>query len=333
VRRAVILAALAVLVGFLAVPAAATEATVADEPVVWGVGDLCDSLGACTKVADLIRADASTDAVALAGDLAYDNGSKADFARFDTLFGSRQFASGATLKSKSYPSPGNHEYRNHASACPHYFTYFGAAVGECRGVSWKSRLLPLGATTGTAGAWRVLSLNSNYAAEPTTSCNTWCKAGGPSTRYAWGLSVTQANAQRTWLADQCRSADNANQGAIVVFHHPALADGSYRPGTRLGRDLFSVAAANGCEIAIVGHDHLYERFSPRNASGAVSSTGLTQFLVGTGGHSPNSAAANNAVDQYVGAGALRLVLTSTGAEFQFKNTAGVIQDSGTVPLN
>ena len=249
----------------------ASQASGTSDPVVWAVGDLCDAGGGCADVADLITADAETDAVALAGDLAYDNGSRADFASFDTFFGSRTFPSGVTIKARSLVSPGNHEYRDGAitDPCPYYFTYVGVAkAGTCTGTlstgdqPWKLRLYPSGSSGTTAGAWRILNLDSNYAAEPTTSCNAWCKAGGGSTRYPWGLTAAQASSQRSWLASQCRAADANDQGAIVVVHHPAFTDGSYAPGTRLGRDLFSVAAANGCEIVLVGHDHLYERSRP-----------------------------------------------------------------------
>ena len=322
---------------------AASQAAPTPYPVVWAVGDLCDAGGRCADVADLIAADSQTDAVLLAGDLAYNDGSRSDFARFHTLFGSKTFADGVTLKARSLVVPGNHEYRDGAvtSPCPYYFVYAGAAkAGSCTGTlaygdqPWKTRLYPAGASAGTPGAWRILTLNSNYAAEPASAaCNAWCSAGGTSTKYSFGLTAAQASSQRSWLASQCRTADANDQGAIVVVHHPALTDGSYRPGTRLGRDLFSVAAANGCEMVMVGHDHLYERFSPRNATGAPSATGTTQFLVGTGGHSPNAAAVNTAVKQWVGAGALRLVLTPTAAEFQFRSVAGAVVDQGTVPLN
>jgi len=337
-----LLAALSSFAAAISLTASSEAATPSGDPVVWAVGDLCDSVGRCAAVADLITADAQTDGVLLAGDLAYDNGSKADFARYDRLFGSKTFADGATLNARSVFSPGNHEYRDGAitSPCPHYFAYVGLAKGgSCTGTlangnqPWKMRLFPADATSRTPGAWRILTMNTNYASEPSsTSCAAWCRAGGTSTRYSWGLTAAQAASQRSWLASQCSAADSNKQGAIVVLHHPALTDGSYRPGTRLGRDLFATAAANGCEIVVVGHDHLYERFAPRNASGVVSATGTTQFLVGTGGHSPNAGVTKTALKQWVGAGALRLVLTSTSADFQFKSVAGAVIDQGTVPI-
>ncbi len=305
------------------------------DPVVWAVGDLCDSLGACQGVGDLITSDGTTDGVALAGDLAYDNGSPADFKRFDTLFGSQRFPDGQTIRQKSYPVAGNHEQRDPSQPCPYYYTYFGATLaGTCDTPSWKARTLP---ASGGPGSWRVITLNTNYAAEPTSSCNAWCGAGKVSTRYSSGLTVTEQAKQREFLRTQCRGAQANGQGAIVVYHHPALADGSYTPGTRLGRDLFTVAAANGCEIVLVGHDHLYERFSPRGPSGAPTVKGTTQFLVGTGGHSPNGTnGRNTAVDQWVPptgeGGALRMVLTPVGAKFEMRTTLGTTVDSGTVPI-
>src|SRR3712207_6107124 len=110
-RLALFLAAAATLTtAFVDAPSQASTPT--GDPVVWGVGDLCDSAGGCADVARLITQDAQTDAVLLAGDLAYDNGTRADFARFDSLFGSKTFADGVTLKYRSLFTPGNHEYRN-----------------------------------------------------------------------------------------------------------------------------------------------------------------------------------------------------------------------------
>src|SRR3712207_8297863 len=44
---------------------------------------------------------------------------------------------------------------------------------------------------------------------------------------------------------------------------------------------------------VVGHDHLYERFTPRNASGAASASGATELMVGTGGQDRKSTRLNS----------------------------------------
>jgi acid phosphatase type 7 len=37
------------------------------------------------------------------------------------------------------------------------------------------------------------------------------------------------------------------------------------------------------DVALVGHDHLYERFAPQDHSGAAEPYSIRQFVVGTGG--------------------------------------------------
>jgi hypothetical protein len=50
------------------------------------------------------------------------------------------------------------------------------------------------------------------------------------------------------------------------------------------REAFRLLAANGAEIVINGHDHVYERFALQDQDGRRTTTaGVRQFTVGTGG--------------------------------------------------
>lgn len=81
--------------------------------------------------------------VILAGDLAYYQGSMADFLRcFDPLWG--------RFRPRWRPAPGNHEYDTAGAAG--YFQYFGEAAGQ-------------GYYSFRAGDWHVLMLNSNLRAD------------------------------------------------------------------------------------------------------------------------------------------------------------------------
>jgi hypothetical protein len=46
-----------------------------------------------------------------------------------------------------------------------------------------------------------------------------------------------------------------------------------------------VLYAQGVDVALSGHDHLYERFAPQNPNGVAAADGVRQFVVGTGGRS------------------------------------------------
>lgn len=105
--------------------------------------------------------------VLLAGDIAYFQGTAADFRDcFEPFWG--------LFRPRWHPVPGNHEYES-PGAAP-YFTYFGAAAGPA-GRGYYSF---------NAGDWLILMLNSNDAHVPTTK-------GSPQ----WEFVRAALEAQRT----------------------------------------------------------------------------------------------------------------------------------------
>jgi acid phosphatase type 7 len=65
------------------------------------------------------------------------------------------------------------------------------------------------------------------------------------------------------------------------------------------------------DVALVGHDHLYERFALQDHSGAADPNGIRQFVVGTGGralYSFNSPVANSEGRDNNAHGVLKLTL-------------------------
>ncbi len=105
------------------------------------VGDVgwCGSPGVAQTAA---LVDKSEGDLLLLGDLAYPNGTTADFQRcYDPDYG--------RFKGRSRPGPGNHEYD--VANGDAYYTYFGAAAGPNR----------LGYYAYRSGSWQVLVLNSS----------------------------------------------------------------------------------------------------------------------------------------------------------------------------
>jgi hypothetical protein len=90
------------------------------------------------------------------------------------------------------------------------------------------------------------------------------------------------------------------------------------------------------DIVITGHEHNYQRWTPMDADGNPSPTGVTQFVVGTGGHELINYSRTDprliATEQDI-AGALKLELREGEAEYSFIDTAGTVLDTGTVPCN
>jgi len=102
--------------------------------------------------------------VLLAGDIAYFQGTAADFRDcFNPFWG--------VFRPRWHPVPGNHEYES-PNAAP-YFDYFGAAAGPAG----------LGYYSFTAGEWQILMLNSNVPAT----------RGSPQ----WEFARTELERQRT----------------------------------------------------------------------------------------------------------------------------------------
>lgn len=120
---------------------AQTSGARTEAAVIAGAGDIadCADLSGAEATARLLEKISGT--VFAAGDLAYPDGSKKDFANcYDKTWG--------RVKSRTRPAPGNHEF--HSSGATPYFEYFGEAAGDPRNGYYSYEL----------GAWHVIVLNS-----------------------------------------------------------------------------------------------------------------------------------------------------------------------------
>jgi hypothetical protein len=101
-------------------------------------------------------------------------------------------------------------------------------------------------------------------------------------------------------------------------------------------DIWRLLADSGVDLVLTGHDHSYQRWLPLDRNGNPAADGVTQFVVGTGGHAiqrfirTDSRLVVGADSPPDGYGALRLDLQGTGAAFRFENIQGTIMDSGSV---
>jgi hypothetical protein len=139
--------------------------------------------------------------------------------------------------------------------------------------------------------------------------------------------------QYEWLAQDL----NANTAVctLVYFHHPVYNVGPEGDTSRLN-DIWSLLAQHGVDIVLTGHDHNYQRWEPLDENGNPSPTGISQFVVGSGGHGIQQFIRTD--DRLVigfdtppnAFGALRLELNQDGAAYQFVNIQGVTLDSGSV---
>ena len=224
------------------------------------------------------------------GDLAYPSGSVNDFAAcYEPTWG--------RVKSRTRPAPGNHDYETQQAAP--YYAYFGENAGPSG----------LGYYSYRAGAWLVLSLNSNIPAGP------------DSPQAAWVRTTLAANPTACTLA---------------YWHHPLFSSGP-NGDTAVMRDIWSILQQGGADVVITAHDHLYERFAPQDAGGrADPRRGLREFVVGTGGahlYSPKAIRPNSEVISSTH-GVLKLTLKAETYDWQFVPVPGKsFTDSGSAQCN
>lgn len=201
------------------------------------------------------------------------------------------------FKARTFPTPGNHEYNDPGAAG--YRKWWGN-IATPQGTTWHAT---------TLGGWRLIALDSNCGSVG------GCGASSP---------------QGRWLAAQLK---NAPKCTLAIWHHPRRSSGPHGDNAAV-QPLWSALAKARAEMVLVGHDHDYERFAAMDPSAHPASSGMREFVVGTGGKTfyPLGARRPGSVASVQGmAGVLRLSLRTVGYGWQFVTTDGVVRDSGSAP--
>jgi chitodextrinase len=300
--------ALVVLLLALSWPAAAGAA----DPVIAAAGDIaCDptsssfnnGLGTTSSCRQKYTSDLLVNqglsAVLPIGDIQYEcAGLSAFMQAYDPTWG--------RVKSITHPAPGNHEYHpdggmgcDASGAAGGYFGYFGSAAGDPAKGYYSFNL----------GSWHLIALNSN--------CST--------------VSCSATSSQANWLRQDL--AANPRTCTLAFWHHPRFTSGVNAPGSTSVKPLYQALYDYDADVALVGHDHHYERFAPKDPDGNLnSSTGIREFVVGTGGrsfHPINTIQPGSEVRQNTNFGVLKLTLHPASYDWQFVPEAGkTFTDSG-----
>jgi Calcineurin-like phosphoesterase/PASTA domain len=186
----------------LGVFAGSATSSAASDPILLAAGDIaeCDKLGDEATAAILDANPEGT--VATLGDLAYPDGTAA---QFESCYG----PTWGRHKARTRPAVGNHEY--HTPGAAGYFDYMGAAAGE-PGKGYYSYDL---------GSWHVIVLNSNCNQVP-------CHAG--SAQEQWLLADLAANPVDCTLAyfhhPRFSSAQHGNDAGVSAFWTALYAAGA-----------------------------------------------------------------------------------------------------------
>ena len=195
------------------------------------------------------------------------------------------------LRSRIWAAPGNHDYVT--AGADGYFTYFGDRAGPGRRGYYSVR----------SGTWQVLMLNSV-------------------------IPMARNSAQFEWARQEIVA--NPSRCTMAVWHHPFDTSGPNGPNPNQ-RDLWEMLHGLNVDVVVSGHDHLYERHAPQDASGQPDpARGIRLFIVGTGG-APLYARARAATRSELllsTHGLLRLKLEPALYEWEFQDVNGVVLDRG-----
>jgi hypothetical protein len=195
------------------------------------------------------------------------------------------------FRSRLWASPGNHDYQT-ANATG-YFSYFGDRAGPDRNGYYAVR----------SATWKVLMLNSSVPHV----------RGTPQVEFV----------RQELIRDPARCT-------LAVMHYPFDSSGPNGPTPDL-RDLWEVMYDGGVDVVVAGHDHIYERHAPFDASQrADPAKGIRLFIAGTGGAGLYQRARGAARSEFFLStfGLLRLRLEPALYEWEFRDLSGAVRDSG-----
>jgi len=266
--------------GVVSQPSTAPDLATATTATVIAAGDIagCYSNYRDEATAKLVSGISGT--VLTLGDNAYPDGSTANFRCYDASWG--QF------KSRTRPSPGNHEY--HQSGAGPYYSYFGSRAGPS-GKGYYSFNL---------GSWHIISLNSERL---TSSQESWLKSDLAANRTKCTLAywhkplfTSGQHSPSTEMRPLFKILYDAGAEIVLSGHNHSYE--RFAPQTPGG----TASSTKGVVQFVVG------------TGGAT----ITDFR----STKPNSKA------RYKGHGALRLRLSSTGYSYSFIALSGSSKDSG-----
>jgi acid phosphatase type 7 len=265
-----------VAVDSAAEPDLATATTV----TVIAAGDIasCSSAYRDEATAKLVAGLSGT--VLTLGDNAYPDGTTANFRCYNASWGA--------FKSRTRPSPGNHEY--HTSGAAPYYAYFGSRAGPSGRGYYSFNL----------GSWHIISLNSEKLS---------------STQENWLRSDLAANRTKCTLAFWHKPLFTSGR------HAPTTA---MRPMFRILYDAGADIVLSGHNH---NYERFAPQTPSGNLSSSRGIVQFVAGTGGAGLYDFTSIQPNSKA-RYKGHGALRLRLSSTGYSYKFLSLSGSSRDSG-----
>jgi len=309
--------AVLLLAALLAVVARATEdiAAPAVQPATWnqlmGAGDIAPDPTA-PGTGDLATSNlllaADPRLVFTLGDNAYSWGT---LAQYESPAG--YGGSWGRLKDRTCATVGNHEYLDPAGPAAGFLAYF---ADNCPVRTVDHGPFP------TVYAYRCAPGSGWWCYVLDSQCRHPDGTGPPCTRFG---------AMLTWW--RYHMATHPTRCRLVMWHHPRWGSGNLTTDDPQVGWLWKVAAyGDRVSLVLNGHNHGYERFTSRTASGQPdrSFAGPRNLIVGTGGvnlipfgSAPPPGSRYRTAAHF---GVVRLTLTPKGWASQFETTGGQILD-------
>jgi hypothetical protein len=271
-------------------------------PKVAAAGDIvCEQTGTCLNRAmstsNLILGQGYTAALAL-GDNQYECGSLSSYNNFyDGTWG--------RLNSIVHPIPGDNDWVTTGGInCPTtpgdgYFDYYGA-----HGVQVGAR--GQGYYSFTVGSWKLIALNG--------VCTT--------------VSCSASSPMITFLRQQLQ---NSPQCTLIYSHVPRYSSAGAASLSKTAQ-IWDAALDFHADLILSGNAHVYNRFVPQDLNGNATATGVTQYIVGTGGKSSGTRKSNPPNEAFlddVNFGVLDLTLGDGAWSSKFRTTGGAVLDQHT----
>ncbi len=232
------------------------------DPVIAAAGDIaCDPAsgsfnggqGTSTNCRQRYTADGvkniNPEKVLMLGDAQYEKGYLSDFQKsYDPSWGAFKAKTLATAGT-SHDSYGGGDF----------FSYYGLG-GMPRG-AYKPYSVDI-------GNWHIISMNSGCEDSNVGGCGT------SSSQYAWLKADLEQNTKSCVLA---------------MWHKPYWTSGYRHNNYTTTRPFMDLLHAHRADLLLTSHEHAYERLLPMRPDGTRDdATGITSFVVGTGGKSLES---------------------------------------------
>jgi hypothetical protein len=268
-------------------------------------GDTAQNLNAAQAATSQQIENMKPALVAIVGDEQYQVGQYSDFeSSYELTYGG--------FKMIQRPAPGNHEfYTEHGAvgvAGYGYFSYFNGVQHNADGSMMMTTIannpdtggtftqpvpnsdgqaghfeqsgglgntVPAGGPVGIGDGWYSYNLGTWHLISLNIECET--QPGGCSNTGSW------LAAELAWLENDL--SENPAACTLAYWHQPTYsAANSISEEGITALAFWQVLYAHGADLVLNGHDHLYARYRPLDASGNYNpDTGIREFIVGTGG--------------------------------------------------